>query len=388
MALCVARAPNGGLLGRLADGRLGLAATEADTSRLVVARVGPHGDCFVEAPGRTIRLDDSVEARPVLALRAIPQAGLTAWQDANGRPLVLQPTGVLRPTEAATDAAACFTLERIEGAVPDCLLASLPDEAGLDLDGLTAIIRSGNAALLPAAEAVLGLLDAAQGRRAWTECPRTPAQDVFHPLLRAHGHQGLYRFGGYTADLLREQIDRHGWSIGKHTYGRPLMMETGRGKLTIGRFCSLADPTIVLGNHGTRSASSYPFLDMWVEWPGTTVDLADHVARDVVIGNDVWIGVGAIILPGAVIGDGAVIGAGTVVRGTVPPYAICIGNPGRVDRYRHDERTIARLLRIAWWHWPDGMIDRYIPLLLSGEVERFADVAEMEGSALKTHAAA
>ena len=343
-----------------------------------MARVGCEGDCFLEAPGRTIRLDGPAPPKPVLALRAIPEGGLTAWQDASGKKLVFSDAGTLRCADGPLDEAACFSLERLDGTAPECLLARLPGAAGMDLDGLSAIIGSGDAALLPAAEAVLGLLNAEQGRRAWNAVPRAAARDVFHPLLRAHGREELYRFGGYTADLLREQIEAHGWSIGDYTYGRPLMMETGRGKLTIGRFCSLADPTIILGNHGTRSATSYPFLDMWVEWPGTTVDLSDHTARDVVIGNDVWIGVGAIILPGAVIGDGAIIGAGTTVRGTIPPYAVCIGNPGTIERYRHDERTIARLLRVRWWDWPDGMIDRHIALLLSRDVGRFLDVAEAE----------
>ena len=48
------------------------------------------------------------------------------------------------------------------------------------------------------------------------------------------------------------------------------------------------------------------------------------------VGAHAFIGMGAILMPGATIGRGAIIGAGAVVRGTVPDYAIVIGNPGRV----------------------------------------------------------
>lgn len=54
----------------------------------------------------------------------------------------------------------------------------------------------------------------------------------------------------------------------------------------------------------------------------------------VTIGNDVWIGESVIILPGSHIGDGVILGAGAVVRGDVPDYAVVIGNPAQVVRYR------------------------------------------------------
>jgi hypothetical protein len=36
----------------------------------------------------------------------------------------------------------------------------------------------------------------------------------------------------------------------------------------------------------------------------------------------------------------------------VPPFAIVVGVPGRVLRYRFAPEIIAALERIAWWHWP------------------------------------
>lgn len=82
---------------------------------------------------------------------------------------------------------------------------------------------------------------------------------------------------------------------------------------------------------------------------GSDVQVIDHshgIARDrpirdqeaiigeVVIGDDVWIGVGARILMNAHIGRGAVIGANAVVTGDVPEYAIAVGVPARVVKFR------------------------------------------------------
>jgi acetyltransferase-like isoleucine patch superfamily enzyme len=55
---------------------------------------------------------------------------------------------------------------------------------------------------------------------------------------------------------------------------------------------------------------------------------------EVDIGDDVWIGAGAKILMGAKIGRGSVIGANSVVRGEIPEYAIAVGSPARVVKYR------------------------------------------------------
>jgi len=56
------------------------------------------------------------------------------------------------------------------------------------------------------------------------------------------------------------------------------------------------------------------------------------------IGNDVWIGTRVVILPGVTIGDQAVIGANTVVTKDVPPKAVFAGCPGRVIRWRGQEK--------------------------------------------------
>ena len=60
----------------------------------------------------------------------------------------------------------------------------------------------------------------------------------------------------------------------------------------------------------------------------------DAVIGEVIIGDDVWIGAGAKLLRDVHIGNGAVIGANSVVTTDIPPYAIAVGAPARVIKYR------------------------------------------------------
>ena len=57
--------------------------------------------------------------------------------------------------------------------------------------------------------------------------------------------------------------------------------------------------------------------------------------QPVEIGDDVWIGDRAIILPGVHVGKGVVIGAGAVVAKDIPDWAVVVGNPARVVRFRN-----------------------------------------------------
>ena len=78
--------------------------------------------------------------------------------------------------------------------------------------------------------------------------------------------------------------------------------------------------------------------------------------RRVEIGNDVWIGHNVVIMGNVTIGDGAVIGSSSVVTKDIPPFAIAVGNPAKIIRYRFDEKTIEALQNIAWWNREDKKI--------------------------------
>jgi len=74
------------------------------------------------------------------------------------------------------------------------------------------------------------------------------------------------------------------------------------------------------------------------------------------IGNDVWLGTGSIVNRGVTIGDGALIGANAVVTNDIPPYAIAIGSPARVIKYRFTDEIISALQKLKWWDWPVSKI--------------------------------
>ena len=74
---------------------------------------------------------------------------------------------------------------------------------------------------------------------------------------------------------------------------------------------------------------------------------------NIIIENDVWIGAKSTIMSGVKIGNGAVIGATATVTKDVPPYAIVVGNPGKIVKYRFTEKQIELLLKISWWNWDE-----------------------------------
>lgn len=122
----------------------------------------------------------------------------------------------------------------------------------------------------------------------------------------------------------------------------------------IGKFCSIG-PNIVCGwgIHPLNGISTAPIFYSTLKQNGITLSTKDKVKerRAIKIGNDVFIGMNVSILDGVSIGDGAVVGAGAVVIENIPPYAIAVGIPARVVKYRFNEKTIQKLLSIKWWDW-------------------------------------
>jgi serine acetyltransferase len=56
------------------------------------------------------------------------------------------------------------------------------------------------------------------------------------------------------------------------------------------------------------------------------------------------------------VGDGAIISAGAVVSKDIPPYAIAVGCPIRVIKYRFSQDYIDRLLKIRWWEFSEDKL--------------------------------
>lgn len=60
----------------------------------------------------------------------------------------------------------------------------------------------------------------------------------------------------------------------------------------------------------------------------------DNNYRDIIVEEDVWIGINVTLLAGAHIGRGAIIGASSVVTKEIPPYAVAVGNPAKVIKFK------------------------------------------------------
>lgn len=162
-------------------------------------------------------------------------------------------------------------------------------------------------------------------------------------------------------------------SVGRFTYGSPqFRLWDDSERINIGSFCSIAEEVFIFGGgeHRVDWITTFPLRIAFGD------DLAGqdgHPATkgETKIGNDVWIGFRATILSGVTVGDGAVIGAGAVVAKDVPPYAIVIGNPAKVIKYRFSPIEIQKLLKISWWEWDVEKIKSNIGLLSHSNVNLF-----------------
>lgn len=179
-----------------------------------------------------------------------------------------------------------------------------------------------------------------------------------------------------TKDVLHWQVETYGWHIGDYTYGGPDVKTWGEGAiLRMGRFCSIGPGVTIFlgGNHRTDWVTTYPFNIRYAEFGHITGH--PHTNGDVVIGNDVWLAADCTILSGVKIGDGAVIAAGSVVSRDVEPFAIVAGNPGRTVKRRFPDAHIDALLAIGWWNYDLDEIRHLVPLLQSGSIADFIDLA-------------
>jgi len=148
----------------------------------------------------------------------------------------------------------------------------------------------------------------------------------------------------------------------------------------VGRYCSIAKSVnIGQGNHPISWLSSNPFqyqqsfrirtgelFKFNTEYHEYYVPdtLRGKVKQEIYkpktkIGNDVWIGVGVMVLPGITIGNGAVIGAGSIVTKDIPPYAVAVGNPAKVIKYRFEKDIIERLQQLQWWDYAPWDLHKY-----------------------------
>lgn len=111
----------------------------------------------------------------------------------------------------------------------------------------------------------------------------------------------------------------------------------GGNNVQMGQYCTINAYVHIWGHQGVTLGDRV-LVASHVSITSLTHDYTREdmrpIGSPVVIHDDVWIGAHAVIMPGITIGRGAVVGAGAVVREDVPPFAIVVGVPARIVRYR------------------------------------------------------
>lgn len=169
-----------------------------------------------------------------------------------------------------------------------------------------------------------------------------------------------------------------GVEIGRHTYGlnkESFFSPHKNVPVRIGSFCSVGPGVLFIcaAKHRLDAVTTYP-----IQFANGKIRNApgDEGNGPITVGHDVWIGARSIILGGVTVGNGAVLGAGSIVTRDVPPYAIAVGNPARIIRYRFAPEIIERLQSSQWWNWSDDLIRERVELLTTVGAESFVNAVD------------
>ena len=161
-----------------------------------------------------------------------------------------------------------------------------------------------------------------------------PASYRFQPLgklaksWRAAACKRLFRFCGDRVNVEKGANFYTGWEVelgDNSSLGIDCMIPYD---LKVGKDVMMGPYVVIVGDSHQFSRTDIPMRLQGIR---------DY--QPVQIEDDVWIGARVVILPGLKIGKGAIIGAGSIVTKDVPPYAICVGNPARVIRYRNSQQS-------------------------------------------------
>lgn len=157
-----------------------------------------------------------------------------------------------------------------------------------------------------------------------------------------------------NAFCLFQNFVAKGTIIGRYSYiGERTSIDKN---VQIGRYCSISSNVLIGATiHPQNWLSTSPIqYDNWLD--GNHSKKTWEISKPTIIENDVWIGSGVIIKSGITVHNGAIIGSGAVVTHDVPPYAIVVGVPAKIIKYRFEPDVIKELLETKWWDLPHSKI--------------------------------
>lgn len=156
--------------------------------------------------------------------------------------------------------------------------------------------------------------------------------------LRRHAHhlgEGVYlELGMHFQGIENMEI---GDGCG---FGRNCFLSAQQGTLKLGARVGMNVGVVVIADGGSITLGADVIVGPYVVMravnhrydrvPELRIRDQGYEPGEIKVGNNVWIAAGAMILPGSDIGDHSVIAAGSVVRGSIPPFSVVAGVPGRV----------------------------------------------------------
>jgi acetyltransferase-like isoleucine patch superfamily enzyme len=167
---------------------------------------------------------------------------------------------------------------------------------------------------------------------------------LFHPGIKTEGMiflPGKYDISkGRGAEL----------TIGKWVWiGKGCAFRAHEGSLRIGRKTTFGGNNTINCYNRVEIGEECLFADdiyvvdfdhWWID-PHKSIRSQGIWKDKVIIESGVWVGQKASILAGVTVGEGAAIGAMTLVTRDVPPFAIAVGIPARILKYRRSPMDVA-----------------------------------------------
>ncbi|MEO6731741.1 MAG: acetyltransferase [Ferruginibacter sp.] len=96
---------------------------------------------------------------------------------------------------------------------------------------------------------------------------------------------------------------------------------------------AIINPGSIIGRHCIINTAAVIEHDAVIE-DYAHISPNGTLAGNVTVKEGAWVGAGATVIQGITIGCWSVIGAGSVVIKNVPDYAVVVGNPARIIKYK------------------------------------------------------